>query len=215
MLDPSRRGFTYIGNPGACSRFTHTASGSSTQCARATATSSSTGSPAPRSVVRASRLSMLTAADATSQPQYGMPASSNSPCSVPSSPLEPCTSGIATSKLATERRATSEQAAASIDLEQLAVAGGLRAHRHPRRRRDQSIDVLVALELEQRVAGVPRAGFRDVHGDGDHPIGGHRRHRLLRSDHRHLVLDRAAPEEDADAHALSHVGPPARSYRAR
>ena len=107
------------------------------------------GCPAPRSVVRDRRLSMLTAAEATSQPQYGIAASSKSPCRVPSSPLDPCTSGIATSKRAAARGRSAEQSAPRLDLEELPAAGRVRAHRDPCRRGDQSIDVLVAIELEQ------------------------------------------------------------------
>ncbi len=91
---------------------------------------------------------------------------------------------------------------------QLAAVARLGAHRHARRAHDQSVDVPVAFELEQVLAGVPGARLRDVDRHRDHAIRRHRRHRLLRGDDRHLVLDGAAPEEDADAQGLRHVATP-------
>ena len=152
---------------------------------------------------------MLTAADATSHPQYGTFASSKSPCRVPSSPFDPCTSGIATSNRAAVRDEPPSRPRRPSTSSSSPAASGSGPHRHARRRGDQSIDVLVAFELQQVLTGVPRARLRDVDRHRDHAVGRHRRHRLLRGDHRHLVLDGAAAEEDADPDGLSHSRLPA------
>ena len=70
-------------------------------------------------------------------------ASSKSPCSVPSSPLDPCTSGIATSNRATARAEPPSRPRRASTSVSSPPPRRIRAHRHACRRGDEPIDVLV------------------------------------------------------------------------
>ena len=84
-LDPARAGLTKTGKPSAAT-VSRTAALSVAQARGVTTAYGPTGSPAPCSSVFMCPLSIAAAEAKTPDPTYGTPASSSSPCSVPSSP---------------------------------------------------------------------------------------------------------------------------------
>ena len=79
--------------------------------------------PAPRSALRDMRLSMLTAADTTSQPQYGSAASSNKPLQRAVLAVGPVHERHRNVESGCGASTTAEQTAARIDLDELSPSG--------------------------------------------------------------------------------------------
>src|SRR5271168_3149668 len=95
--EPSVAGFTNTGKRNLRATAFFTASGFACHSARMTTRHSTTGIRASRNRRFCTSLSMPTAEASTPEPTYGTPASSSSPCTVPSSPNVPCSTGNITS----------------------------------------------------------------------------------------------------------------------
>ncbi len=206
MLDPSRRGFTYMGKPGSCARLAQTSIRLG-QPARARhhhvvengdarrRAASSARDACPCSPLQTRRRTRSTAVPQARRAPGGCRPRrwTRAPAAWRHRIDQPDASDAA--KQTTASRSTSMSSPPLL---------GIRAHRDPGRRSDQPIDVLVALELEQLIARVPRSRFGDVDRHRHETIRGQSRHRLLRCDDGNLVLHRPAAEEDTDAETLRH-----------
>ena len=96
-LEPAFAGLTNTGQPSFFSTPSHTPSRSDSISQRSAASHLVWGTPLASNRALATALSMHTALASTPQPTEGMPASSSRPCTVPSSPHRPWSTGMTTS----------------------------------------------------------------------------------------------------------------------
>src|SRR5207247_1978210 len=159
------------------------AQNSSTSCPSCSARARAWGSPAAVNMRFIAILSMPIAEPSTPAPTYGRPASSSSPCTVPSSPYGPCINGMTTSTASSPRH----RIAAHLERgrERIAVAGGehvlsVRREQPPAFGRDADRHDLVLVGVQ-------------CPGDGD---GG---------DPRHVVFSRLPAEQQHDTQTIAVV----------
>ena len=96
-LDPRFAGLTNTGYPSCPVTRAITVAGADIHSSRSTTRYFACGNPRAANTSLATALSMPTAEASTPAPTYGMLASSSSPCTVPSSPYGPCSTGKTTS----------------------------------------------------------------------------------------------------------------------
>ena len=148
---------------------------------------------------------MPTADASTPAPTYGTLASSSRPCTVPSSPYGPCSTGKTTSSAEAGHR----RSAAAADRHQR-VAAGMRDQMRFARRARQSRGRRAAMTSAADISvggcdgSVQRPSFSIRIGDGVVALGIEVLEHRGRRGERHLVLARAAAVDDADAEFL-HV----------